>query len=134
VAGEPIENLDLAERRALPCGRTSARRATPKKGDQSGSYRESNLLQRVLHPAGEAAGLGRVTWHQFRHIHSSLLHDLGVPAKIAQQQLGHASVDTTLKIYTHPIEKSHRRAIDDLEGVLFPSVPKFGPRGRKDVA
>jgi hypothetical protein len=31
VAGEPIENLDLAERRALPCGRTSARRATPRR-------------------------------------------------------------------------------------------------------
>jgi len=35
-----------------------------------------------------AAGLGRVTWHQFRHIHSSLLNDLNVPVKIAQEQLG----------------------------------------------
>jgi hypothetical protein len=29
-----------------------------------------------------------VTWHQFRHIHSSLLNDLNVPVKIAQEQLG----------------------------------------------
>ena len=28
-----------------------------------------------------AAGLGRVTWHQFRHIHSSLLNDLRVPVE-----------------------------------------------------
>jgi integrase len=41
-----------------------------------------------------------VTWHQFRHVHSSLLHDLGAPAKVAQQQLGHASVDTILRVYT----------------------------------
>ena len=63
--------------------------------------RESKLLTNVLQPAAEAAGLGRVTWHQFRHIHSSLLNDLNVPMKIAQEQLGHASISTTLNIYTH---------------------------------
>ena len=36
-------------------------------------FRESKLLTSVLQPAAEEAGLGRVTWHQFRHIHSSLL-------------------------------------------------------------
>jgi hypothetical protein len=30
---------------------------------------------KVLQPAAEAAGLGRVTWHQCRHIQSSLLND-----------------------------------------------------------
>jgi integrase len=29
-----------------------------------------------------------------------LLNDLRVPAKIAQEQLGHASISTTLNIYT----------------------------------
>jgi len=27
------------------------------------------------------------TWHQLRHMHAFVLHDIGVPAKIAQQQL-----------------------------------------------
>jgi integrase len=48
----------------------------------------------VLQPAAQNAGLGRVTWHQFRHIHSTLLNDLKVPVKIAQEQLGHASTET----------------------------------------
>ena len=86
--------------------------------------RESKLLQRVLQPAAERAGLGRVTWHQFRHIHSSLLNDLRVPVKIAQEQLGHASIQTTLNIYTHVVDASHRAAIAQLEGQLFPTVPK----------
>src|SRR5439155_4840800 len=86
--------------------------------------RESKLLQRVLQPAAERAGLGRVTWHQFRHIHSSLLNDLKVPVKIAQEQLGHASISTTLNIYTHVIDASHRGAIEQLERQLFPTVPK----------
>jgi hypothetical protein len=50
--------------------------------------RESKLLQRVLQPAAERAGLGRVTWHQFRHIHSSLLNDLRVSVKIARKLAG----------------------------------------------
>ncbi|MBZ5557508.1 MAG: site-specific integrase, partial [Acidobacteriia bacterium] len=86
--------------------------------------RESKLLERVLQPAAERAGLGRVTWHQFRHIHSSLLNDLRVPVKIAQEQLGHASIQTTLNIYTHVVDASHRAAIEQLEQQLFPTVPK----------
>lgn len=86
--------------------------------------RESKLLQRVLQPAAERAGLGRVTWHQFRHIQSSLLNDLRVPVKIAQEQLGHASIQTTLNIYTHVVDASHRAAIEQIERQLFPTVPK----------
>jgi hypothetical protein len=49
-------------------------------------------MTRVLQPAAQGAGLGRVTWHQFRHIHSSLLNDLRVPAKIAQHVLPETEV------------------------------------------
>jgi integrase len=100
-------------------------------GNRKGNpLRESKLLTTVLQPAAEAAGLGRVTWHQFRHIHSSLLNDLRVPVKIAQEQLGHASVSTTLNIYTHVVDASHRKAIEAVEERLFPTVPKL-PDGRK---
>ena len=51
-------------------------------------------------------------------------HDIGVPAKIAQQQLGHASVETTLNFYTHAIPETHRRAIESLEETLFPVVSR----------
>ena len=50
--------------------------------------------------------------------------------KIAQEHLGHASVSTTLNIYTHVVDASHREAIDALERELFPSVPKL-PDGPK---
>jgi integrase len=82
-------------------------------GNRSGGpLRESKVLRNVQ-PAAEAAGLGRVTWHQFRHIHSSLLNDLRVPVKIAQEQLGHASISTTLSIYTHVVDASHRKAVEE---------------------
>ena len=87
---------------ALTAHRSRMARTAPEDlvfGNRSGGpLRESKLLRNVLQPAAEAAGLGRVTWHQFRHIHSSLLSDLKVPVKIAQEQLGHASIATTLNI------------------------------------
>jgi len=96
-------------------------------GNRSGNpLRESKMLRNVLQPAAEKAGLGRVTWHQFRHIHSSLLNDLKVPVKIAQEQLGHASISTTLNIYTHVVDASHRKAVEAIEERLFGEMDCFG--------
>lgn len=109
--------------RVLKAHRDAANRREPDDlvfGNAKGQpFRESKLLTRVLQPAAVDAGLGRVTWHQFRHIHSSLLNDLRVPAKIAQEQLGHASVSTTLGIYTHVVDASHRSAVQAVEDRLF---------------
>ena len=65
------------------------------------------------------AGLGRETRHQFRHIDSSLLNDLKVPVRITQEQLGHASVSTTLNIYTQVADASHRKAVEAVEERFF---------------
>lgn len=129
----------LKARRTIPLGPHAVkllkehRDRSPRRSDddlifpnrEGASMRESKVLRRVLQPAAERAGLGRVTWHQFRHIHSSLLNDLRVPVKIAQEQLGHASISTTLNIYTHVVDASHRQAIEALERQLFPTVPKL---------
>jgi integrase len=96
-------------------------------GNRNGKpLRESKVLRNELQPAAEKAGLGRVTWHQFRHIHSSLLNDLRVPVKIAQEQLGHASISTTLNIYTHVLDASHRKAVEAVEERLFSEMDCFG--------
>jgi integrase len=96
-------------------------------GNRNGRpLRESKLLRNVLQPAAKAVGLGRVTWHQFRHIHSPLLNDLRVPVKIAQEQLGHARISTTLNIYTHVVDASHRKAVEAVEDRLFGEMDCFG--------
>ena len=69
--------------------------------------------------------------------HTSVLHDIGVSAQIAQQQLGHTTVETTLNFYTHAIPDTHRRAIESLEEALFPVVPKcshIGNSGKETKA
>lgn len=95
--------------------------------------RESKILTEVLQPAAVEAGLGHVTWHQFRHIHASLLNDLKIPVKIAQERLGHASLSTTLNIYTHVVDDSHRKAAEAVEERLFELVPN-GPKSADRLA
>jgi integrase len=84
-----------------------------------------NLRKRDLRPACARAGLPFINWHALRHTHGTLLHDLGTPLKVAQAQLGHSHMSTTLEVYTHASASAQRQAVDQLENQLFPNVPKF---------
>src|SRR6266481_855140 len=108
-----------------------ARNDEPQQYPRSGICGTSSEGRRTRGWGGwaKAAGLERVTWHQLRRIHASVLHDIGVPAKIAQQQLGHATVETTLNFYTHAIPGAHRRVIESPERALFPVAPKCSQVG-----
>lgn len=57
-------------------------------------------------------------------LHSSLLNDLKVPVKIAQEQLGQASISTTLNICTHVVDASHRKAVEKVEERLFCEIDR----------
>lgn len=54
-----------------------------------------------MHQLIEDNDLPRVTMHGLRHTYASMLVNAGVPIADVSQQLGHSSVDTTLRIYTH---------------------------------
>jgi integrase len=84
-----------------------------------------NLRKRSLRPACERAGLPRIDWHTLRHTHGTLLHGQGTPLKVAQAQLGHARMATTLEVYTHASASAQREAVILLEDQLFPNVPKL---------
>jgi integrase len=86
----------------------------------------NNLRKRHLHPASQRAGLGSIDWHSLRHTHGTLLHEQGTPLRVAQAQLGHSHMTTTLHVYTHASGSAQRQAVNQLEDQLFPNVPKFG--------
>ena len=83
-----------------------------------------NLAKRQLHPVLDRLKLPRFSWHRLRKLHSTYLGDLSVSPRIMQAQLGHADAALTLNLYTQVIPESQRRAIENLEGLLFRSVPK----------
>jgi integrase len=79
----------------------------------------------ALRTACKRAGLQRIDWHTLRHTHGTLLHSQGTPLKVAQAQLGHSHMATTLEIYTHASGSAQRDAVNLLEEQLFPNVPKL---------
>jgi integrase len=83
-----------------------------------------NLAKRQLHPLLDRLGIPRFSWHRLRKLHSTYLGDLSVSPRIMQAQLGHADAALTLNVYTQIIPESQRRAIENLEGLLFRNVPK----------
>lgn len=93
--------------------------------DQGAPLSADNLRKKSLRTACKRAGLPRIDWHTLRHTHGTLLHFQGTPLKVAQAQLGHSHMATTLEVYTHASASAQRDAVNLLENQLFPNVPKF---------
>ena len=67
------------------------------------------------------AGLRGVRLHDLRHTHASLLLRQGVHPKIVQERLGHASISTTLDIYSHVMPGLQAAAASKFdEGLIEP--------------
>jgi len=98
-----------------------------------GPLTSNNLRRRGLQPACKRAGLPRINWHGLRHTHGTLLHVQGTPLNVAQAQLGHSDMATTLQVYTHASVIAQREAVTLLEKQVFPKVPKNAD-GSRDTA
>jgi integrase len=60
--------------------------------------------------------LPRITFHDLRHAHASYLARTGVPAKVAQERLGHATPHFTMQVYIHTLagqQEAAARAVED---------------------
>jgi len=88
-----------------------------------------NLRKKSLRTACRRAGIQRIDWHALRHKHGTLLHAQGTPLKVAQAQLGHSHMATTLEVYTHASGSAQRDAVNLLGDQLFPNVPKLESGG-----
>jgi integrase len=88
-----------------------------------------NLRKKSLRTACRRAGIQRIDWHALRHTHGALLHAQGTPLKVAQAQLGHSHMATTLEVYTHASGSAQRDAVNLLGDQLFPNVPKLESGG-----
>jgi integrase len=87
------------------------------------------IARRVFKPTAEALGLPAFTWRSFRRSAATAMHNAGVPLKVQQKIFGHTDADMAL-LYTESDTKEGRRAIERLDSLLFPNVPKFSVSGR----
>jgi integrase len=76
-----------------------------------------------LHPLTDSLNFPRGGFHAFRHEMASLLVSTGANPKVAQAQLGHADIKTTMNVYTRLVGNEHREAVEKVAQILRPVVP-----------
>ena len=64
------------------------------------------------------AELPDIRLHDLRHTYATLSLQEGVPAKVIQKTLGHASIQTNLDIYSHVTEQMYQEAADKIGNVI----------------
>ena len=66
------------------------------------------------------AGLPQLTIHGLRHTHATILLEQGVNPKVVSERLGHASVATTMDIYSHVLPDMQEKAALAIDAALAP--------------
>lgn len=78
------------------------------------------ITQRYFKPMLEQAGLPlAMRLYDLRHSCATILLNSGESPKVIAERLGHASVKTTLDIYTHTYPGAQQNATNKLESILF---------------
>ena len=67
----------------------------------------------------QRAGLPWVGLHGCRHTSATLALQVGIPAKVVSERLGHSSVSITLDRYSHVLGNMQRDAADRIGELLF---------------
>lgn len=88
----------------------------------TGKPRQSAAVTHHLVKHLQAVGLPRVRFHDLRHAAASYLADAGLSPRAVADYLGD-SIVTTMKVYTHTLPDSNRRAADMLAAVLTGTAP-----------
>jgi len=70
------------------------------------NLRKSNFSRRVFQPAVKLAGLSNITFHELRHTAITQLIHRGADVVSVSKIAGHSSPATTLRIYTHDLDRS----------------------------
>ena len=97
-------------------------------------YQDNHLIccrpdGRPYHPASFSSSFGdflkkhelkHIRWHDLRHTNATLMLQMGVPAKVASERLGHANISITLDTYTHAVKELNQEAAEKLEDIFVP--------------
>lgn len=74
-------------------------------------------IQREFTKAIKKSGVKPIRIHDLRHSHATLLINNGVNIVAVSKRLGHASINQTLKTYTHLLKEADDQLIETLDGL-----------------
>lgn len=75
-------------------------------------------FQRVYYSLLERAGVQHKKFHTTRHTFASMLIEDGEDIRNVQEMLGHSMMSTTADIYSHVIEKTKKKVMTRMQGLL----------------
>jgi len=81
-----------------------------------------NMYTREFLTTLSMAGIRRVRFHDLRHTYATILNAQGENPKLIQNQLGHASIQTTMDTYGHMLPINHEEVGAKTDKFLFENL------------
>ncbi len=81
-----------------------------------------SLTHQFTRLIGRIKDLPRLRFHDLRHSHATQLLGDGIHPKVAQERLGHASITTTLDLYSHVTDTMQVDAAERLDAAFRPAI------------
>jgi integrase len=81
----------------------------------NGGFQNPSNVRRQLYRLMDKAKVRRITFHDLRHTHASMLIRSGAQPRVVQAQLGHKDIETTFRYYGHLWPNADQQAIRNLE-------------------
>lgn len=94
-------------------------------------YSLNKVVQKHLWPILDSLGIPRCGMHAFRHTHATMLVASGASPVVAQRQLRHSDVRTTMANYAHLLPDEQRLAVERVAEQLRPDVTSATKLDRK---
>jgi len=88
---------------------------------ETGTAIGPNLMTRAFKKVVTTSGVPKLTIHGLRHTHATILLEQGVNPKVVSERLGHASVATTMDIYSHVLPDMQEKAALAIDAALAPN-------------
>lgn len=91
---------------------------------------------RTFYKLMEKAEVKRITIHDLRHTHATLLLKQGVHPKIVQERLGHKSIAITLDLYSHVLPNMRLETATKFGSFLYDNNPiqEMSPNGTGNIS
>ena len=86
----------------------------------------ANISERHYHRCLEKAGLHQRRFHDLRHSFASLLLTSGAPMAYVSEQMGHANIQLTVKLYGHLQPGANRHWMNSLPGAEVAKTRRCG--------
>ena len=100
---------------------SDSHRAGVNRGKQP--YWPSTIMRHFIQPVAKKLGIGKISWHTFRHTYSTLLHANGEDPKVVQELLRHSSIKVTMDVYTQAVTATKRKAQSRVVEMIVPKKP-----------